>query len=185
MITTLRMLAAAALVVAVFAAVPAPAGAQTFDTGFAGLAGDTSQPIEIEADELEVRDRDGVAVFRGNVTVRQQGAALQTQELTIHYVGGGQPAADGEAELGGGQEIARLVASGKVLVTSEDQAASGDSGIVDMQAKQLVLAGNVTLTQGPNVVTGDRLVVDLEDGRARVESSSRVRVLLTPGGSGN
>lgn len=175
---------AVVLLAAGLAAVPAAPHAQSLDTSFAALAGDTSQPIEIEADELEVRDKEGVAVFRGNVTVHQQGASLQTQELTVHYVGGGRATAGGTAQLGGGQEIARLVASGKVLVTSKDQAASGDSGIVDLQAKQLVLAGNVTLTQGPNVITGDRLVVDLENGRARVESSSRVRVLLTPGGSG-
>jgi lipopolysaccharide export system protein LptA len=51
---------------------------------------------------------------------------------------------------------------------------------IDMQAREMVLAGNVTLTQGENVITGDRLVVDLKSGRATVESSSRVRMLLTP-----
>ncbi len=163
-----------------------PARAQTFDTGFAQLAGDSGEPIEIEADELEVRDTEGVAVFSGNVTVRQAGAALQTQELTVHYVrdrtgeGGGAEAA--ALEPGQNQEIARLVAYGRVLVTAEGQAATGDRGFVDMQGRTMEIAGNVTLTQGANVVTGDRLVVDLDNGKARVESQSRVRVLLSPGG---
>lgn len=155
--------------------------AQTFDTGFAQLAGDSSEPIEIEADELEVRDEEGVAVFSGNVTVRQAGASLQTQELTVHYVRDRAEPVDRSLE-GGAQEIARLEAMGRVLVTAEGQAATGDRGFVDMQAKTMEIAGNVTLTQGPNVVTGDRLVVDLDNGRARVESSSRVRVLLSPDG---
>lgn len=179
--------ALAALIVAAAAASPGAAWAQSFDTDFAGLAADTADPIEIEADELEVRDRDGVAVFSGNVTVRQQKSALKTQRLTVHYLGGGQRtallggASDGApGGAGASQEIARLEASGKVLVTSEGQAATGDSGVIDMQAREMVLAGNVTLTQGENVITGDRLVVDLKSGRATVESSSRVRMLLTP-----
>ena len=181
-----RVAAAAVLICAAFLADGAgqPAAAQAFDTGFAGLASDSSQPIEIEADELEVRDKEGVAVFTGNVTVKQQGAALQTQRLTVHYVGEPEGGGEGAATPGSGQEIDRLEADGKVLVTSEGQAASGDSGYVDMQGKELVLAGNVTLTQGPNVVTGDRLVVDLNNGRARIESTSRVRMLLTPNSGG-
>lgn len=159
----------------------APLAAQTFDTGFASLAGDSDTPIEIEADELEVRDKEGVAVFTGNVTVRQEGAALQTQSLTVHYVQDEQErAAATPTNPGTGQEIARLEANGRVLVTSEGQAATGDRGFVDMQGKTMEIVGNVTLTQGPNVVTGDRLVVDLNDGKARVISESRVRVLLNP-----
>lgn len=181
-------LGACLLVLAVFLIVAAAgvdrAAAQSFDTSFARLAGDSGEPIEIEADELEVRDQDGVAVFTGNVTVRQSGAALKTQELTVHYVrnAAGGTAREAALDAGGAQEIARLEASGKVLVTAEDQAATGDRGFVDMQARTMEIAGNVTLTQGENVVTGDRLVVDLDDGRARVESRSRVRMLLSPGG---
>ena len=177
------------IVAAVFAAVVVatvpsggPASAQTFDTGFAQLAGASNEPIEIEADELEVRDNDGVAVFSGNVTVRQAGAALKTQTLTVHYVRDRQGSATEALSPGGNQEIARLEADGRVLVTAEGQAATGDRGFVDIQGKRMEIAGNVTLTQGENVVTGDKLVVDLNSGKARVESSSRVRVLLTPGG---
>ena len=179
--------AAVAALLTAAAATTGGARAQSFDTDFAGLARESADPIEIEADELEVRDRDGVAVFSGNVTVRQQKSALKTQRLTVHYLGGGQGtallggASDGApGGAGAGQQIARLEASGKVLVTSEGQAATGDTGIIDMQAREMVLAGNVTLTQGDNVITGDRLVVDLDSGRATVESSSRVRMLLTP-----
>lgn len=180
---------AASLAAALALAALAPGAlAQSFDTDFAGLASESSDPIEIEADELEVRDRDGVAVFSGNVTVRQKRSAMKTQRLAVHYMGGGKgtallgDASDGApGATGGGQEIARLEATGKVLVTSQNQAATGDSGVIDMQAREMVLAGNVTLTQGENVITGDRLIVDLKSGRATVESDSRVRMLLTPG----
>ena len=64
---------------------PGAATAQTFETGFADFGTDNDAPIEIEADTLEVQDRDNVAVFTGNVTVTQKDAAMQTARLTVHY----------------------------------------------------------------------------------------------------
>lgn len=177
-----------ALVALLFAAA-SPATAQTLQTGFADFGTDQGAPIEIEADELEVKDKESVAVFSGNVTVRQEGAALQTAELTVHYAQSALGAdavdavAQGEAPATPqNQRISRLEAKGRVLITSGGQAATGDTGLVDFDDRRLQLVGNVTLTQDGNVVSGDRLNVDLDTGIARVESTSRVRVLLNPGG---
>lgn len=168
----------------------APAGAQTFETGFAQFGSDQSTPIEIEADALEVQDRANTAVFTGNVTVRQAEAALQTSRLTVHYAGNALPTADQAAAAATGnaapatpqnQRISRLEADGNVIISSDGQSATGDSGTVNFDDNTLALNGNVTLTQGGNVVTGETLTVDLKSGVARVQSRSRVRVLLTPG----
>ncbi|WP_420394522.1 LptA/OstA family protein [Acuticoccus sp.] len=185
----MRLLLSAALA-AVLAA--SPAATQTLQTGFADFGSDRNTPIEIEADALEVQDRASIAVFTGNVTVRQDEAALQTSRLTVHYAGnpadGGEPAA-GEAQQGtpatpGNQRISRLEAEGEVLITADGQSATGRSGTVDFDARTLALTGDVTLSQEGNVVTGDTLTVDLNTGVARVQSAGRVRVLLTPGGGG-
>lgn len=165
------------------------AGAQTFETGFSGLGGESDDPIQIESDELEVRDQEGVAIFDGSVIVIQGASKLRAAKLIVHYDGGGQagqkleadsqPASDAPGE-GGGQQISSLEAIGGVVVTSEDQTATGDKGTVDMKTNIMELIGNVTLTQGPNVVNGDKLVVNLDTGNAKVLSNSRVRVLLVP-----
>ncbi|MCF3932299.1 lipopolysaccharide transport periplasmic protein LptA [Acuticoccus sp. M5D2P5] len=162
------------------------AAAQTLQTGFADFGSDQSTPIEIEADELEVQDRNNVAVFTGNVTVKQNDAALQTARLVVHYA---QAALTAEAARGSNapatnqnQRISKLEATGNVLLTTNGQAATGDTGIVNFDSRTLALNGNVTLTQDNNVITGDTITVDLNTGIARVESKSRVRVLLTPGG---
>ncbi len=162
------------------------AGAQTLQTGFADFGSDQSSPIEIEADELEVQDRNNIAVFSGNVTVKQKDAALQTSRLTVHYAQSALPsdlarASDAPA-TNQNQRISKLEATGNVLLTSNGQAATGDSGTVDFDGRTLSLNGNVTLTQEGNVISGDALTVDLNTGVARVQSKSRVRVLLTPGG---
>jgi len=177
-----RLSAFAALLLAAFAMAPFPASAQTFDTGFADFGSDQSSPIEIEADELEVQDKSNIAVFRGNVVVTQESAALQTSSLTVHYSQSALPASGQNPSTPQNQRISRLEASGKVLITADGQSATGDEGVVNFDDRTLSLNGNVTLTQDGNVVTGDTLTVSLDTGVARVQSSSRVRVLLNPGG---
>lgn len=187
---TLRLLLSALL----FAGTAAmPAAAQTFETGFSGLGGESEDPIQIESDELEVRDQEGIAIFDGNVVVVQGESKMNAAKLIVHYEGGGEatgtatgakPAAPAEGAQGGpgggGQQISSLEVIGNVVVTSKDQTATGDRGDVDMKTNILELTGNVTLTQGPNVVNGDKLIVNLDTGNARVLSNSRVRVLLVP-----
>lgn len=160
-----------------------PAAAQTFETGFADFGSDQSSPIEIEADELEVQDKSNVAVFSGNVIVKQKGAALQTSRLTVFYSANALPANSDAPATPQNQRIARLEAEGKVLITSDGQSATGESGIVNFDDRTLSLNGNVTLTQEGNVVTGDTVTVSLDTGIARVQSRGRVRVLLNPGGA--
>jgi lipopolysaccharide export system protein LptA len=160
-----------------------PAAAQTFETGFADFGTDNEAPIEIEADALEVQDRENVAVFTGNVTVTQEDAAMQTSRLTVHYARNAQTEADADAPATPqNQRISRLEADGKVVITADGQSATGNTGTIDFDGRTLSLNGNVTLSQSGNVVTGDVLTVDLNTGVARVESRSRVRVLLNPGG---
>lgn len=161
-----------------------PAFAQsTFETGFGGLGGESDEPIEIESDELEVRDQEGLAIFIGNVVVVQGESRMKTAQLTVHYDTENQgteepaPAAQGP---GGSQQISKLVATGGVVVTTKEQTATGNTGTVDMKTNMLELDGDVTLTQGQNVVNGNKLIVNLDTGHARVLSDSRVRVLLVP-----
>ncbi len=73
----------------------------------------------------------------------------------------------------------RLEATGKVLVTSGPQTASGENAVFDTKANTIVLTGNVVLTQGDNVIRGPRLVVDIDSGKARMEGG-RVQMLIEP-----
>ncbi|MEM7695845.1 MAG: LptA/OstA family protein [Pseudomonadota bacterium] len=159
------------------------ANAQTLQTGFADFGTNRGAPIEIEADELEVQDKQNVAIFSGNVLVKQQGAALQTAKLTVFYAQSALPTEGVTPATPQNQRISRLEAEGRVLITADGQSATGDVGSVNFDDRTLALNGNVTLTQDGNVVTGDRITVNLDTGVARVQSRGRVRVLLNPGGN--
>ncbi len=155
----MRLLVLPILLIAVIAAPPAVA-----QTGFLSAGGqpiDTSAPIEVAADSLEVRQEDQVAVFEGNVDANQGELRLQANELEVHYLSGG----------GAGGEITQLNARGNVHVSSPRETARGDSAVYDVLQEQVTMVGNVVLSQGANVIQGDRLTIDLVTGRSRIEGS--------------
>jgi lipopolysaccharide export system protein LptA len=164
------------------------------------------QPIHIEAMTLEIRDKDKIATFSGNVRVVQGDTTMRCQTLVVFYgpeegAGATKAAAaptstESQAAPGmpQGGSIRRAEARGDVTVVSKDQNASGELGVYDTKTKTITLTGNVVVSQGKNVVRGERVVVNTATGDARVESGvtahdpaksggtahDRVRVLIVP-----
>lgn len=156
----------------------APAGAQTLADGLAGFSQQSDDPIEIEADELEVLDADNVAIFRGSVVVVQGTATLRTRELRVHYQAGG----DGAIGPTSNQGLRLLEAMGAVEIRSEDQYAAGNTAEFDFVAEVITLTGDVLLQQGENIVRGQTLTVDLNSRESRLDSGPRrVTGRFTPG----
>lgn len=158
------------------------AGAQSVTNAFQGFSSRSDQPVKVEADRLEVREKDQAATFTGNVRVVQGDSQLHAATLTVHYAQTNAGAKG--AEDTGGRQIQRFEADGGVQVTSKNQRATGDRGVFDMATNTVVLSGNVVVAQGTNVIRGDRLVVDLTKQTSRVETSQpsgRVEGIFTPG----
>ncbi len=179
-----RVLAAlAALFWSAGAALAAPASTSTgMPNALQGFSQNRGQPVQIEAASLEVRDKSGVATFSGNVKVVQGDTTMRCATLVVYYESSNSKGTMRSATPGPGgrQQISRLEAKGKVVVTKLDQTATGDTGQFDMKANTVTLLGNVVVSQGQNVMRGDRLVVDLTTGVSRVESSRQgpVRMLI-------
>jgi lipopolysaccharide export system protein LptA len=153
-----------------------------------GFSQNHDQPVHIEAATLEVRDKDKVATFSGDVKVKQGDTGLRCKSLVVFYEGNdadGKTLQAASPGPGGQQRIKRLEARGGVVVTQKEQTATGETGIFDMKNNTVTLNGNVVMTQGQNVLRGDRLVVDLTSGVSRVESGKngqgRVQGLFQPG----
>ena len=153
-----------------------------------GFSQNRNQPVQIEAATLEVRDKDKVATFSGDVKVKQGDTGLRCKSLVVFYEGNdvtGKTLQAATPGPGGQQKIKRLEARGGVVVTQKEQTATGETGIFDMKTNTVTLNGNVVMTQGQNVLRGDRLVVDLTSGVSRVESGKngqgRVQGLFQPG----
>ncbi|MEP0521751.1 MAG: lipopolysaccharide transport periplasmic protein LptA [Hyphomicrobiales bacterium] len=154
-----------------------PAMAQNVSEAFSGLSSSSKDPIEIEADELEVQDRQKTAVFRGNVRLVQGPTTLRASSITVYYSG---------RASGSTQQISKVEARGPIRVTSKDQTARGDRATFLMASQVLTLAGNVVLTKGANELRGQKLVVNLKTGESRIDapknqSGGRVRGVFLPG----
>jgi lipopolysaccharide export system protein LptA len=158
-----------------------------------GFQQNRGQPVKIEAARLEVRDKDKVATFSGNVKVVQGDTTMHCKVLVVFYEKkdeaqggpvGAQPGAPMPAAApgpAGSSQINRLEAKGNVVVTQKDQTATGDTGLFDMKSNTVTMTGNVLVSQGQNVVRGERLVVDLTTGVSRVDagaSNGPVRMLI-------
>ncbi len=144
-----------------------PALAQQATIAFGDLAQDTTQPVEVTADQLAVNNADGTAVFSGNVQVVQGDMTLSAGEVQVKY--GSTPG-----------EIDQLIASGGVSVTNLGDAASADGAVYTIDNGVIVMTGNVALTQGPSSMRGQELTINLTDGTGIM--SGRVTTTFVPGG---
>ena len=120
----------------------------------------STAPVDVTADRIEVQDRADRAIFAGNVRANQGELSLSTPRLTVAYSGG---------QGNGGVQIRRLDAAGGVVVKSPSETARGDFGIYDLDRRLITLIGNVQLDREQNRVSGARLVIDLDSGRAVVD----------------
>ena len=152
-----------------------------------GYQHDSSLPIEITADLLEVEQRDRIATFTGNVDAVQGDLVLSADKLRVFYTGNDRA---GEAAPGATGSIRRIEAEGNVFITSPEETAQGETGVYDVADNLLALEGSVVLTRDDNVIRGQQLEIDLVSGRSRVTAAApsgegggprdRVRALFTP-----
>ncbi|HEY7384719.1 MAG TPA: LptA/OstA family protein [Beijerinckiaceae bacterium] len=155
----------------------------------ANLGSGTKEPIKIDADRLDVFDKEQRAVFSGNVVAVQGESTVHCAQLTVLYeqqrgqAPGARPASPPSGMPGQDGAIRRIDCKGPVTVVSKTQTATGDNAVFDRTANRVVLTGNVALSDGPNVTRGDRIVYDLNSGIANVETTTggRVRALFVPG----
>lgn len=187
--------AQAALILAGLLAVAPHALAQDngMPNALQGFSRNKSEPVKIESNKLEVRDKEKLAIFTGNVFVQQGDTTMRSPVLRVYYEGdakskkpskhgkaSAKPAKSGKVsktETNVQQKIKRIEALGGVIVTSKDQKATGDRADFEMKKNIVILTGNVVVTQGKNVMTGAKLIVDLNTSRAHMEGG-RVRGLF-------
>jgi lipopolysaccharide export system protein LptA len=154
-----------------------------------GNFGSSKEPIKIDADRLDVFDKEGRAVFTGNVVAVQGDSTMNCTLMTVFYEqnrdqAGGKsvmPTTQGTDDT----SIKKIDCKGPVTIVSKTQVATGNDATFDRQANKIYLIGNAALSDGPNVTRGERVVYDLNTGVANVETKpgGRVRALFVPGSS--
>jgi lipopolysaccharide export system protein LptA len=169
-----------------------PAGA------FGNFGANSKDPIKIDADKLDVIDREGRAVYSGNVVAVQTDTTVRCTTMTIFYnsrqrgAPGQTPtaapasasrAAGAAADGGQGDAISKVECAGPVTIVSKTQTATAKNAVFDRRANQVILTGDVAVADGPNITRGERIVYDTQTGVANVQTApgGRVRGVFVPG----
>lgn len=139
------------------------------------------EPVEFYADSLEIRDKEGIALFNGDVSVVQGERLLRTAKLVVYYDKVGKVADKDQKDiektssvLFGSAGIKKMEALGKVYIKVAKQVATGDKGVFDGRSKIISLTGNnVVLIDGDNVARGCKLTADIKSGKAFLEGCEK------------
>ncbi|NDR57459.1 lipopolysaccharide transport periplasmic protein LptA [Pseudoruegeria sp. M32A2M] len=144
------------------------ATAQGTEVGFGNPEHDSSAPVEVVADQLDVQRSEGKAKFTGNVVVTQGLMKLFGDVVDVEYAENAE----------GDTEIQWVHAVGNVTLLNGVEAAEGDDAVYTVESGLVVMTGDVLVTQGENTMAGEKLTVQLETGVGQMEG--RVRVLFNP-----
>lgn len=163
-----------------FSTLLAPSGyAQQADFGI-NLSGG-KEPVELKADDLEMRDKEGIAIFSGNVSVTQGDRVLRTAKLVVHYAK--SPAAQtAPAKTSSATNSPTGDTTASIATDAKPQAKQpaptaigglGSTGVEKMEA-----TGKVYVKTATQVATGDQGIFDNQTNTMVLTGK---RVILTDG----
>jgi lipopolysaccharide export system protein LptA len=158
---------------------------------FSSFQQDKEEPIQVEADSLEIDQNINMAVFRGNVVIIQGDLRMSGDVVEVFYTETEEDetvaetttdtaptdsAADEPADDG----IERILATGNVSLISETETVEADQGDYNVSDGMLIMTGNVRMLQDRNILSSNRAEIDIENGRGQF--TGRVRSVFTPSG---
>ncbi|WP_395392289.1 LptA/OstA family protein [Novosphingobium sp. BL-8A] len=140
--------------------------AATQQLGAQALSGhDSNAPVDFGADRIEMQDKQNRVILTGNVDITQTDLRMRAARTVIDLANTKQ------------FQVNRITSSGSVVVTRQDQTATGDTAIYDLNQRIITMVGNATLKRaGGDTLRGGRFVIDLKSG---VSSASGGRVTGT------
>jgi lipopolysaccharide export system protein LptA len=149
----------------------------------AGQDTKSRSPIDISADQAEVRNAECVAIWRGAAEAVQDKNRLRADTITIYSRPKGK-GGDGQSTCGGTD---RLEADGHVYYVTPEQNARGDHAVYVQSRDQIVITGDVVIAQGNNVARGARLTIKVSTHEAVMDGLAsgparpgRVRAVFYP-----
>ena len=121
-------------------------------------------PVTVNSDTLESLQKEGLAVFKGNVVARQDNSTQYADRMEVYT----------DAKT---RSIERVVSTGNVRIITRDCRMGTAHRAEYYDAEQrVVLIGNARVWREDNVVTGERITIYLAEDRSLVEGGKQERV---------
>ena len=139
------------------------------------LASDGDQPIEVEADSLEVRESEHISIYQGNVKLTQGSLQISSERLVIRF--------NEDSEL---QVIEMTGAPARFRQLDDDQMEMlGEASQIDYTENQslLVLRGSARFSHAGDIIESEMIRVNTESNSIQAgssESDERVKMLIQP-----
>lgn len=153
--STTRHLMSTLIALALIVGLAAPTFAQV-----SALRGhDTQQPIDVSANDGEVRAKEGWALLQGLVKIKQGRLTMTSDMMRVHYL---------KETVNDNPVIRMLDAKGKVVFTSPTETISAERAIYDVEKRLVTMVGDIRLTRGKTVLTGGRMELNLVTGLTKL-----------------
>jgi lipopolysaccharide export system protein LptA len=170
----------------IFATAGAPMAQNARPNPFGNFGGNSKEPIRIDANKLEVFDKEQKAVYSGDVIAVRGTTTTRATEMTIYYdqkkEGGAAPRSPSPAGQDG--NLKRIEMKGPVSVVNGTQTATANVMIYDAIKKEVTLKGNAVVADGPNIQRGELMIYNTDSSVARITNPApggRVQGIFTPG----
>lgn len=140
-----------------------------------GLRFQNAGDVITARDSLEYRQKQRIAVARGDAVAVRENQRIRADTLTAHF----------EERKKGGSTLTLVEADGNVEITTPQEVARGHEGVYNADKGTATLTGDVRITRGKNQLNGARALVNLNTGVSRLlpaaQGGERVKGLFTPG----
>jgi len=139
------------------------------------LGSDGDQPIEVEADSLEVRDAENISIYEGNVNLVQGSLQISCDRMVIHF--------------NNANELQLIEMTGDPArfrqLDDDQQEMLGQAKQIDYTEAQSVLElrGTARFSHAGDIIESDLIRVDTESNGIQAgssESDRRVKMLIKP-----
>ena len=141
----------------------------------AALDGDAEQPIEVEADRLEVREQERISIYEGDVQLVQGSLVINCDRLVIHF--------------NDANELTTMEMTGSLAkfrqLNNDRQEMRGQAEQIDYTASEslLLLRRKARYEHAGDSIEGDLIRVNIDTSNVEAESAKpeeRVKMLINP-----
>ena len=129
---------------------------------------DTSLPLEIRSEELNIEQNTGEATFSGSVIATQGNLILTAVTIVVEYTLKNSRMTS---------EMEKLTANKDVTIVSDTQSAVANKVVYDIISENIIMTGDVILKEGLSATSGDKLTINLNTGSRRMEGNVRTLIL--------
>jgi lipopolysaccharide export system protein LptA len=125
---------------------------------------DKNAPVIVDADSLDSFQKQGLAIFKGNVIARQNNSVQYADKMEVYT--------DSKTD-----RVERVVSTGKVrIITRDCRMGTAERAEYYDAEQRMVLIGNARVWRDADVVTGERITIFIAEDRSVVEGGKQERV---------